>query len=46
MNGLYWLMSRGGTSTGSPVIEALSGWIKEELHRDFGLANASDVPAL
>ncbi|MBR4090212.1 MAG: IS3 family transposase [Mogibacterium sp.] len=39
-------MSRGGTPTDNPVIEALNGWIKEELYRGFDLANAPDVPAL
>lgn len=28
-------MSRGGTPTENPVIEALKGWIKEELCLDF-----------
>ena len=40
------LMSRGGTPTDNPVIEALNGWIKEELYQDFDLANAADVPDL
>jgi transposase InsO family protein len=39
-------MSRGGTPTDNPVIEALNGWIKEELYRDFDLANAPNVPNL
>ena len=39
-------MSRGGTPTDNPIIEALNGWIKEELFLDFDLANASDVPTL
>jgi transposase InsO family protein len=39
-------MSRGGTPTDNPVIEALNGWIKEELYQDFDLANAADVPDL
>ena len=39
-------MSRGGTPTDNPIIEALNGWIKEELFLDFDLSNASDVPAL
>lgn len=39
-------MSRGGTSTDNPIIEALNGWIKEELSLGFGLANTDDVPAL
>ena len=36
-------MSRGGTPTDNPIIEALNGWIKEELFNDFDLANAEDV---
>lgn len=39
-------MSRGGTPTDNPVIEALNGWIKEELYLDYGLKDADDVPAL
>jgi len=37
-------MSRGGTPTDNPIIEALNGWIKEELFTDFGLATSTDVP--
>ena len=39
-------MSRVGTPTDNPIIEALNGWIKEELFLDFGLATAVDVPKL
>ena len=39
-------MSRAGTPTDNPIIEALNGWIKEELFLDFGLATAKDVPKL
>ena len=39
-------MSRGGTPTDNPIIEALNGWIKDELYLDFDLDHASDVPAL
>ena len=39
-------MSRAGTPTDNPIIEALNGWIKEELFLDFDLAHAKDVPAL
>ena len=39
-------MSRGGTPTDNPIIEALNGWIKEELYLDFGLANATNVENL
>ncbi len=39
-------MSRAGTPTDNPVMEALNGWIKEELYLDFGLNTAKDVPSL
>ena len=39
-------MSRGGTPTDNPIIEALNGWMKEELYLDFDLDHAQDVPAL
>ena len=39
-------MSRGGTPTDNPIIEALNGWIKEELILDYNLASAEDVPSL
>ena len=39
-------MSRVGTPTDNPIIEAYNGWIKEELFLDFDLAHAKDVPAL
>lgn len=39
-------MSRGGTPTDNPIIEALNGWIKEELILDYNLATAEDVPSL
>ena len=39
-------MSRRGTPTDNPIIEALNGWIKEELYLDFGLRTAKDVPKL
>jgi len=39
-------MSRVGTPTDNPIIEALNGWMKEELYLDFGLANAQNVPKL
>ena len=39
-------MSRGGTPTDNPIIEALNGWIKDELYLDFHLASAKNVPAL
>ena len=39
-------MSRGGTPTDNPIIEALNGWIKNELYLDFDLAHAQNVPDL
>ena len=39
-------MSRGGTPTDTPIMEALNGWMKQELHLDFGLAEALNVPEL
>ena len=40
-------MSRGGTQQIiNPIIEALNGWIKEELYLDFGLNEAENLPDL
>ena len=39
-------MSRAGTPTDNPIIEALNGWIKEELFLDFDLAHSKNVPEL
>ena len=39
-------MSRGGTPTDNPIIEALNGWIKEELFLDYNLSTAENVPLL
>ena len=39
-------MSRGGTPTDNPIIEAINGWMKEELYLDFDLAHCDDVPKL
>ncbi len=39
-------MSKVGTPTDNAKIEALNGWIKEELYLGFGLEDAEDVPAL
>ena len=39
-------MSKGGTPTDNAIIEALNGWIKEDLCLDFGLETAEDVPKL
>ncbi len=36
-------MSRAGTPTDNPIIEALNGWIKEELYLDFNLQNTDDL---
>ena len=39
-------MSRDGTPTDNPIIEALNSRMKEKLYLDFSLAAAEDVPAL
>ena len=39
-------MPRAGTPTDNAVIEAINGWIKEEVFLDFGLATAKDVPKM
>lgn len=39
-------MSRRGTPTDNPIIEALNGWIKEELYLDFELETTDDVRLL
>ena len=39
-------MSKVGTPTDNAIIEALNGWIKEELYLDFGLETAEDVSKL
>ena len=39
-------MSREGTPTDNPIMEALNGWMKEELYLDFDLAHSEDVPLL
>ena len=36
-------MSREGTPTDNPIIEARNGWMKEELNLDFRLAITDDV---
>ena len=36
-------MSRAGTPTDNPIIEALNGWIKEEMIVDFNLYKTDDV---
>lgn len=39
-------MSRGWIPTDKPIMEALNGWIKEELYLDYGLAKAENLPDL
>lgn len=39
-------MSRVGTPTDNPIIEAINGWIKEELYKDFNLYYCDDVEKL
>jgi len=36
-------MSRVGTPTDNPIIEALNGWMKNELYLEFGLRNTDDL---
>ena len=36
-------MSRAGTPTDNPIMEALNGWMKEELILDFGLNDAACI---
>lgn len=36
-------MSRVGTPTDNPVIEALNGWVKNELYLEFNLRNTDDL---
>ena len=42
----YFAPCREGELPQIPIIEALNGWIKEELYLDFGLAHADNIPAL
>jgi len=37
-------MSRAKTPTDNPIIEALNGWMKDELYIDFDLNNTKDIP--
>lgn len=39
-------MSRSGTPTDNPVIEALNGWIKDELYYDYDYHKVDDLPKL
>jgi len=39
-------MSRSGTPTDNPIIEAINGWIKDELHYDFNYHKVDDIPKL
>jgi len=39
-------MSRAGTPTDNPVMEALNGWMKDELILDFDLKNTDNLVAL
>lgn len=38
-------MSRAGTPTDNPIIEAINGWIKQELYWDFKLHRCDDLLA-
>ena len=37
-------MSRAKAPTDNPIIEALNGWMKNELYIDFNLRNTKDIP--
>lgn len=37
-------VSRVGMPTNNEIIEAITGWIKEELFLDFGLTKTKDLP--
>ena len=37
-------MSRAKTPTDNPIIEALNGWMKDELYIDFNLNSTKDIP--
>lgn len=39
-------MSRAGAPTDNAIIDAMNGWMKEELFLDSGLATAKYVPNL
>lgn len=39
-------MSRSGTPTDNPIIEAINGWIKDELFFDFNYHKVDDLPKL
>ena len=36
-------MSRSGTPTDNPIIEAVNGWVKAELYLDFNLKNTVNI---
>lgn len=36
-------MSRVATPTDNPIIEALNGWIKDELYRDYNLSQSKNI---
>ncbi|XMB68080.1 IS3 family transposase [Mycoplasmatota bacterium zrk1] len=37
-------MSRIGTPTDNPINEAINGWMKDELYKEFNLYNSTNVP--
>jgi transposase InsO family protein len=39
-------MSRSGTPTDNPIIEAINGWIKDELYYDYNYHKTDDLPKL
>ena len=38
-------MSRAGTPTDNGAMEAINGWLKDELYSDFAINDAEDVPS-
>lgn len=42
---LFRSMSRAGTPTDNPIIEAVNGWIKQEMYCDFKLHRCDNLQA-
>lgn len=40
---IFRSMSRGGTPTDNPIIEAVNGWIKREMYLDFGIHRCDNL---
>lgn len=43
LNNITHSMSRAGTPTDNGAMEAINGWLKEELFNDFHLSNSDDI---